>query len=346
MYQYPGSAGSAYSAYGATGDQFAPYPQAPVYVESAPKQRLKPPSFQSREGKRINVVGIFAGLFVPWLLFTLVMAVLTFHLHFKMPQLCWVLAGVGIVVALAFGGLAVQKANQLIAHDPKYFPTWYAFIFITGFIGVVLGALLGNSNFWHNMKAYYELQNLNDYSLVDPTRMKGQQMMDAGRVQFLVNSTVDTRRAYAFQNVETYCVAPITVESSALGSPTPLFSYDFWAVGMNCCSGDATTANPMAVNFSCGPVGDLSAHEGVRWMKDSERGFLRLAVQQAESAHKITAIHPLFFHWTANAVEDVYNYKATGYKWFAEGMVIFFVVQVCLVSIVSCLVARWGFADK
>lgn len=343
---YPGSAGSAYGAYGATAGQFTQYPQAPVYQESAPKLRLKAPTFQSREAKRMNVFGIFAGLFVPWLLFTLVMACLSFYWHFKLAQTAWVLVGCAVLVALAFGGLAVQKANELITHNPQYFPTWYAFIFITGFIGVVLGALLGNANFWHNMKAYYEIQNLNDYSLVDPTRMRGQQMMDAGRVQFLMNATVDTRRAYAFQNLDTYCVAPITVESAALGSPTPLFSYDFWAVGMNCCSGDATPENPMAVNFNCGPITNPNAREGVRWMRDSERGFLRLAVQQAESAHKITATHPLFFHWTDNAVEDVYNYKATGYKWFAEAMCLFFVVQVCLVSIVACLVARWGFAEK
>lgn len=342
-YGVPGSTGSAY---GAMNDQFHQYPQAPVYAQSAPNFRMKPPTFQSREGKRMNVAGLFAGLFVPWILFTVLMAISSFSVHFKMPILSWILVGCGVFVALGFGALAVQKANQLLKHDPRYFPTWYAFIFLTGLIGAVLGPLIGNANFWHNMQPYYEVENLNDYSMVDPTRMRGQQMMDAGRVQFLKNATVDLRRAYAFQNLETYCVAPITVNSPALGSATPLFSYDFWAVGMNCCSGDATPDNPNAVDFRCGPVKSLTAREGVRWMQDSQRGFLRLAVQQAEVAHKITATHPLFFEWTEDAVLDVYNFKATAYKWFAEAMCIFFVAQLCLVSIVSCLVARWGFAEK
>lgn len=327
-------------------DQYYQYPQVPVYEQSAPKLRMKPPTFQSREGKRMNVAGLFAGLFVPWLLFTVPMAITSFWLHFKWPVTTWILVGCGVAVALGIGALAVQKANQLMKHDPKYFPTWYAFIFITGLIGAVLGPILGNSIFWHHMQPYYELENLNDYSLVDPTRMRGQQMMDAGRVQFIKNATIDLRRAYAFQNLETYCVAPITVNNAALGGATPLFSYDFWAVGVNCCSGAASPEDPNAVDFHCGPAKSLTAREGVRFMDDSQRGFLRLAVQQAESAHKITATHPLFFLWTEDAVRDVYDYKARAYKWFAEAMCAFFVVQLCLVSIVSCLVARWGFAEK
>merc|ERR1719316_2422034 len=121
--------------------------------------------------------------------------------------------------------------------SPNYQPTWCIFLFLTSLVALILGPTLGNMNFWENMQPYYDLQNLNDYALVDPTRMRGQQMMDAGRVQFLQNATLDLRKAYAFQNQDTYCVAPITMYSSDLGSATPLNVYDFWAVGINCCAG-------------------------------------------------------------------------------------------------------------
>merc|ERR1719401_761214 len=118
-----------------------------------------------------------------------------------------------------------------------------------------MGPALGDSNFWENMQPYYDIQNLNDYSSVDPTRMRGQQMMDAGRVQFVSGATVDFTKAYAFQNLDTYCVAPITVNNPKVGSVTPLFSYDFWAVGTNCCDGNGTSA----VNFRCGSYGILQS---------------------------------------------------------------------------------------
>jgi len=303
-----------------------------------PDLLVKPPSF-GRKRMKMNIVAIFVSLFLPWILFTLLYADVSFRLHYKFPSLCWGLVVFAVLLALTIGVMAGLNVTQMIQGSPSYQPTWFIFLFLTSLVAVTLGPLMGSANFWENMQPYYDLQNLNDYSAVDPSRMKGQQMMDAGRVQFLKGATLDLRKAYAFQNLDTYCVAPITMYNPQLGSATPLNSYDFWAVGINCCGGNSTHT----VDFKCGSYKSKDAHEGLRLMADEQRAFLRLAVQQAEAAHMIKAIHPLFFHWTDNSLTQMHRYLEKAYKNFACWMCGFFAVQLGLVLIMSYGLSKMGY---
>ena len=74
--------------------------------------------------------------------------------------------------------------------------------------------------------------------MVYPNRMLGQQLLDAGIVQFAPGSQLDVKKSMGFKNGELYCVAPIV-----FGTASPV-SYDFWAVGKDCCSGSQA-------DFSC-----------------------------------------------------------------------------------------------
>jgi len=329
---------NAYAQYGA---------MAPQHLEEQGNRNavnldaiVKPPFF-GRKRMRMNVVAVFVSLFVPWLLFTLLFADVSFRLHYKLPILCWAFVLLGIAVVLGLLAFAGFNIWQLLKGSGDYQPTWYIFLSLTSFVAVVLGPVLGDANFWQNMAPYYDLKNLNEYNFVDPTRMRGQQMMDAGRVDFLQGATLDLKNAYAFQNLDTYCVAPITMYNPGMGTVTPLNSYDFWAVGVNCCGGNSTST----VNFECGAYKSKTAHQGLRLMVDDQRGFFRLAVQQAEAAHMIKATHPLFFYWSEDSTSQMNGYMEDAFKNFALWMAGFFAVQLCLVLTLSYILSKMGHSN-
>merc|ERR1719506_167791 len=141
--------------------------------------------------------------------------------------------------------------------------------------------------------------NLAHYHDVDTNVYLGQQLMDAGQVDFKKGTALDLGRSMGFKNHDIYCVAPIVTKGSGAQS------VDFWAVGKNCCSG-------VAADFHCSGFSDPKATGVIRNMHDEDRAFYRLAVQQAEATYKITASHPLFFEWVHSAQEAIDHFWHKG----------------------------------
>jgi len=276
--------------------------------------------FVRRQRQRMNMVAVCQCLFLPWLLFMAAFALTSFHLHYSKPWLCWLLVGgLGGLVLIA-GAFAAMAVRRKLKQNESAEPTWFVFLFLTMAIGLAVGAVLGHLNFTSFMQRYYDYVNLNDYNFVNPSRMRGQQMMDGGRITFLPGAQLDFRKAMGFKNLNTYCVVPITMGGLELSN------YDFWAVGLDCCSDDIA-------DFTCGEALNKQAHAGLRLLQDEERAFYRLAVQQAENMYHIKALHPLFLYWTEDPHAEMNSWRSEGYMFFFIAMVVHFLWQMLCVGL-------------
>lgn len=236
--------------------------------------------------RRLNAVPIVANSFIPTAVFATIFYVMGFHVRYQQPHLAWGLVVVGLLatgISFAMARLSKQRDSQ---------PMWLFFFAIMLTAAVLLGTIVGDYVFKTCMEASLDFKNLNSYPAVNPAQQRGQQLMDAGRVYFSSGTTIDQKMSMGFQEHSEYCVAPIVNGAGQLAS------YDFWAVGVDCCN------NPDH-EFRCGEYNNPHAASGLRQLDDGERKFFRLAVQQAEAAYGIKASHPLFFTWTQDPLAIV-----------------------------------------
>jgi len=309
------------------------------------------PVFHRGQRLRLNIVSMFQCFLLPWLLFCLVYALMSFRLHYTSRVLCWAAAVLVLIAIWVCGLLAMVWSHRKwaphaelldgISLTSRRTPSWIAFLLVSSLAAWVLAVIVGNMNYQSHLRPYYEYGNLNAHMDVDPTTIRGQQVMDAGRVGFTNGSTLDLSLSMGFRNYHTYCVAPITVlgTSSAAGGgqskPQPLESYDFWAVGLDCCS-------TREADFHCGQFNSATAHQGLRVLRDEQRPFFRLAVQQAEAVHGIKTGHPLFFYWVADAAREASAFRDEGYKYFLIGMLAHFMWQILSVSLAALAFSKLG----
>lgn len=293
MYGQPYGVAAATARY----NQFFAQKTGP-FQESSPFQRGL--YFVKGQRRRMNLVAILIALLVPWVMFIGVFGVMSFSIHYKQPYIADML----VVIAAGFCIVSVFLAIKAMVNknlDAAYQPSWYVFISVTCLIAFVVGFMAGENNYYTNMQPYYNYENLATYKDVDTNSYLGQQLMDAGRMDFKKGTKLDVTKSMGFKNKDVYCVAPIMTQ----GSSATAQSVDFWAVGKNCCSG-------VQADFHCSGFSDPHAVGVIRMMSDEERPFYRLAVQQAEATYKLTATHPLFFQWVHSADEAVNNYWHKG----------------------------------
>jgi len=290
----------------------------------------KAPPFVGGSRRRLNVLAMILCLLIPWALFTGVYWVLSFSLRYGQPAIAWGLVGVAALCVLLAGCCALQSTFKKVVGDPTREPNWYMFFFMSMVIAFLLAVVCGQYNFQMNLQPFYDMENLGNFTNIDPSRIRGQQVMDAGQITFSAGTRLDLSKSMGFKSENVYCVAPITMPSE-----TPA-QYDFWAVGTDCCSGSSA-------DFHCKNFNDPGAIGALRETQDMNRAMYRLAVQQAEATYHIKATHPLFFIWTHDPAAEMEGFRGAGTTWFLAGVFGHFVFQAFLVAVASIAFSKMGF---
>lgn len=309
----------------------------PQFSESAGKSRLYGALLDQRllshaleadklkHRRRLNILPILLSLLVPWLAFVAAFGTSAFYLHYAAPILTkgLMIAGLMICAALIAGAGQARKAGK----DDAFFRTYLA---VAVSFAVISGFMLGDLTFWVCSHPVYEIEHLATYSNVDPSferlwngefqPTRGRQFQDAGTIYFNGRAVLDRNKSASFKMGQLYCVAPIV--NPACGKDC---GYDFWAVGVDCCSEDSA-------HFQC-DSNNLHATSGLRLMDESQRPYYRLAVLQAQGSHRVHPTHPIFVHWLQDPLVELGHWKMRGYRMFILGMCISFPVNAAFLAI-------------
>lgn len=277
-----------------------------------------------RQRKPINLSALLVCLLLPWIIFVAVFSMNSLSIHYDSPGLATITEVVcGVIIAVLVYS-AFQKFSA--ASDSSQY-SWYIFLVVTSIMALVLGKILGHQNYVTNIMPYMDAMQLNLYSNVNPAEYKGNQLMDAGRIHFAQGTKLDLTKSMGFKNLNNYCVAPITFENQQLKN------YDFWAVGLNCCSGHMA-------DFHCGEYNNPAAHSGLRLMRDDLRSYFRLAVQQAEAAYNINANHPVFLYWMQDPLTELAAFQNKGQAFWMTGLFVALGIQFLLVVLATIFFAK------
>lgn len=263
-------------------------------------------------------------LLIPWAVFTLSIVLLSFSTRYKHPEVCWFVVELTACLAVMSGMIASDVLRRWRLGSSKRDPTWHVFFSVSLALAWGLGVAAGQCIYVGVTREVFDITSLETYmDQVDPSSTHGAQMLDAGRVVFSRSSYVDFSRGIAYTpDSHVYCLAPIVT------SAAPLASYDFWAVGVDCCTGTGQ-------DFTCGEALNPLAHAATRVMDDGETLQFGSALRQAMAMNSIVAEHPLFFHWLKDPVGDTNRQQDKGLKLVLLGIFTHFGVQLFMVVVVA-----------
>lgn len=263
---------------------------------------------------KMNAVPIFLNLFVPWSVYVLVGGILGFSMQYKRPTLVTILLLVVVCAWLVLVGIALWARRC----DPD--PTWFSYVAIVTGVAIFAGVAFGSYIYEAKSRPFYEIQDLKVISQFDPGVERGQNVLDAGVFYFVDGGHIDGDRSWHFKHKSLYCVAPIVSRSIAMAT------YDFWAVGKNCCSVGAS-------DFRCGAWADTAAQSAVRLMDDKDLSYYRLAVKQAEAIHGIQSTNPIFMYWSDDPVVEVSGWSHEAFRAYCFSCGFAFVVSAFCLAI-------------
>jgi len=296
-------------------------------------KRLHQPKNVFAPGHRIrmNIVPMFLMIFIPWGIFIFILGTQSFTLMYLRPFTAYML----LAFAILFWVACVLVAMNRRKWDPE--PAWYSFFALMVGIAVLFGAYLGHYLYTTYSFPYYQVRDLKVIKGLDAGKEKGQNVMDAGMFYFAEGNKLDARRAWHFKQKTLYCVAPVIMGDYP--SVPQSQSFDFWAVGKDCCSVASS-------DFRCGDYNNPLARGGIRNMIDDDRAFYRLAVEQATSLYGIQSKNPIFFEWALDPAATVTGWNRLGFNRFMAYCAFFLVFFIFAMAMATCAFSFIGRAES
>jgi len=284
--------------------------------------------------RRLNKLAIAVAIFVPIAVFATVLLLLSLRFHYRYPLYC------GLAVAAVFAVVILQGYQAFRAYSAGVEPMWYLFLCVTSLVAYVAAAALGSFIYLHYLRYYYEITTLQIYESVDPATV-GTTYMDAGVIAFTEDAVIDRSRAMAFRTDHNFCVAPVSISSRQLAV------YDYWMVGVDCCSSASATTSEFGcrtrrLSMRTASGGTSTALSAVRMLDDSLRDNYRLAVLQAESNYGIHSEHPLFLTWVDSPFEELEDRRSAGVRWATWSVIGFVIFHLCVVAVSTFLYGKFA----
>lgn len=297
---------------------------------------LPPPIVKHKPTGHIHITIV---ILTPWLSYLLLLTTWGFQLHNYSQRIVWFLGSLFVAACISCWIAAYKKV--------KYRPQTARWTIIMACLltcGTAFGMANGDYLYWSHMWQYYQFQKVNPYVNVDPSKAKGESIMDAGQVYFKEGTFVATEEAIAYEMKDIYCAAPIVrqplanLDMQAGESPVAKpysGTIDFWAVGVNCCM-------PSGERFRCFDTGNSSARSGLRLLRDDLRPFFKLAVEEWSSTYNMPVKHPLFFYWMNDPLAEINsNLLAASWKYYYY-LTVYFCANAILVYFLHFGVKKMG----
>jgi len=315
-------------------EEFAPQAEEQSGMHPLLKDRLHRQRSVFSPGHRIrmNILPMFLNIFVPWGVFIFVLGTCSFWMMYTHAGLGNALVGICVFVWLLTVLIAVNRRK----YDPE--PAWFTYFSIMFGVAIFTAYIIGSDIFKRWTLPYMEVKDLKVIGHLDASVELGQNVMDAGIVYFSEGNKIDATRSWHFKDNTVYCVAPIIKGEAGKAKPQTE-SFDFWAVGKDCCSVSSS-------DFRCGAYNNPLARSAIRILGEEDRRFYRLAVEQAETLYGIMATHPVFFEWSQDPLAVVNSWNAKAFTTYIMCVIAAFVVALFGVSVASCKFAWLGRAES
>lgn len=221
---------------------------------------------------------------VPWY-FPVICAVILFCMLF-----------VRLLSLILFGAAVIsgKYLKPFYRASVIWYGWWPFWLFFVSVVAAAVGYHVGTYLWEHYLHPYCEYKGLQHYRGINPNVIAGQRLLDSGLVDFTSNVNIDRAKGGCFMaRGDTYCVAPIVQGAEVLydvGGIPRTGSYDYFAVGKNCCS----CPNH---DFQCGDWKNPFAHGGIRSLDEKARPFYKLALADWQAAYQKASKDPLFYEW-------------------------------------------------